>query len=112
MSTVHRERVAGQANGQASSSTQADLQLPFTPAERRLVRRLPTPLLVQRFLNALPYNTEPPPGGPTLRSFRGVARHGAAHCLEAAVTAAAILEQHGYPPLLLSFESIDELDHV
>ena len=67
---------------------------------------------MQRFLNALPYNTEPPPGGPTLRSFRGVARHGTAHCLEAAVSAAAILEQHGYPPLLLSFESIDELDHV
>ncbi len=67
---------------------------------------------MQRYLNALPYNTEPPPGGPTLRSFRGVARTGAAHCLESAVTAAVILEQHGYPPLVLSFESIDDLDHV
>jgi len=86
--------------------------IPFTAAERRLVRRLRTPLLVQRYLNALPYNTEPPPAGPTLRSFRGVARHGTVHCLEAAVAAAAILEQHGYPPLLLSFESVDELDHV
>ena len=85
---------------------------PFTPAERRLVRQLSTPALVQRYLNALPYNTDPPPGGPTLRSFRGVARTGTAHCLESAVTAAVILEQHGYPPLLLSFESIDELDHV
>ena len=84
----------------------------LTPAERRLVRRLRTPRLVQRFLNALPYNTEPPPGGPTLRSLRGVVRHGTAHCLEAATAAAAILEQHGYPPLLLSFESIDALDHV
>ena len=35
-----------------------------------------------------------------------------AHCLEAALSAAVILEQHGYPPLVLSFESIDELDHV
>ena len=26
--------------------------------------------------------------------------------------AAVVLEQHGYPPLVLSFESIDELDHV
>ena len=85
---------------------------PFTPAERRLVRQLSTPALVQRYLNALPYNTEPPPGGPTLRSFRGVTRTGTAHCLESAVSAAVILEQHGYPPLLLSFESIDELDHV
>jgi hypothetical protein len=67
---------------------------------------------VQGYLNSLPYNTEPPPGGPTLRSFRGVARTGTAHCLESAVTAAVILERHGYPPLLLSFESVDELDHV
>ena len=84
----------------------------FTPAERRIIRRCRTPAAVQAFLNRLPYNTEPPPGGATLRSFRGVVRHGAAHCLEAALAAAVILEQHGYPPLVLSFESIDELDHV
>jgi hypothetical protein len=35
-----------------------------------------------------------------------------AHCLEAAVGAAVILEQHGYPPLLLDIESQDLLDHV
>ena len=84
----------------------------FTPAERRVVRRLRTPLLVQRYLNALPYNTEPPPGRATLRSFRGVVRTGTAHCLESALAAAVILEQHGYLPLALSFESVDELDHV
>jgi hypothetical protein len=84
----------------------------FTSEERRLIARLRTPLQVQRYLNALPYNTEPPPGRATLRSFRGVVRHGTAHCLEAALFAATVLEQHGYPPLVLSFESIDELDHV
>jgi hypothetical protein len=84
--------------------------LPWTPAERTLVRRLQTPAAVQRWLNALPYNTEP--DGGTLRSFRGVVRTGMAHCLEAALSAATILEQHGYPPLVLSFESIDLLDHV
>jgi hypothetical protein len=84
----------------------------FTPAERRLIRRLRTPAAVQAYLNRLPYNTEPPPGRATLRSFRGVVRHGTAHCLEAALAAAVILEAHGYPPLVLSFESIDELDHV
>ena len=84
----------------------------FTAAERRLIRRLRSPLAVQRFLNALPYNTEPAPGRATLRSFRGVVRHRSAHCLEAALAAAVILEQHGYAPLVLSFESIDELDHV
>ena len=84
----------------------------FSRAERRIIRRLRTPETVQRWLNQLPYNTEPPPGRATLRSFRGVVRHGTAHCLEAALAAAVILEQHGYPPLVLSFESIDELDHV
>jgi hypothetical protein len=84
----------------------------FRRAERRVIRSHRTPLTVQRYLNALPYNTEPPPGRATLRSFRGVVAHGTAHCLEAALAAAVILEQHGYPPLVLSFESIDELDHV
>jgi hypothetical protein len=84
----------------------------FTPAERRVLARVRTPASVQRYLNALPYNTEPAPGRPTLRSFRGVVRHHTAHCLEAAITAAVILEHHGWPPLVLSFESIDELDHV
>jgi hypothetical protein len=75
-----------------------------------LVARLRTPDAVQRWLNALPYNTEQ--GGETLRGFRGVVRTGTAHCLEATLAAAVILEQHGYPPLVLSFESIDLLDHV
>lgn len=66
---------------------------------------------MQRFLNDLPYNNEPG-GRATLRSFRGVVRTGTAHCLEATLAAAVILEQHGYPPRVLSFESIDELDHV
>lgn len=84
----------------------------FTPRERAIVRRYRTPAAVQRYLNSLPYNDEPPPGGATLRSFRGVVAHGTAHCLEAALAAATILEQHGYPPRVLSFESIDQLDHV
>src|SRR3954470_17019448 len=87
-------------------------RLPFTATERRVIARHRTPAAVQQYLNRLPYNAEPAPGGATLRSFRGVVREGTAHCLEAALAAAVILEQHGYPPLVLSFESIDELDHV
>jgi hypothetical protein len=83
----------------------------FTPRERRLIARLRTPAAVQRYLNALPYNQEPG-GRATLRSFRGVVREGSAHCLEAALFSAVVLEAHRYPPLLLSFESIDQLDHV
>jgi hypothetical protein len=82
----------------------------FTPAERRLIRRLRTPEAVQRYLNRLPYNTER--RGDTLRSFRQVVRHGTAHCLEAALFAACVLEHHGHPPQLLTFESVDGLDHV
>jgi hypothetical protein len=92
--------------------TGAPARRAFTRAERRLIDRLRTPDAVQRFLNALPYNTEPPPGRALLRSFRGVVRHHTAHCLEAALAAAVILEQHGYPPLVMSLESIDGLDHV
>jgi hypothetical protein len=83
----------------------------FTARERRLIARLRTPRAVQQYLNALPYNQEPG-GRATLRTFRGVVREGCAHCLEAALFAAVVLEAHGYPPLLLSFESIDHLDHV
>jgi len=85
-------------------------RLPFTAAERRVINRLRTPLAVQRWLNALPYNNER--GGETLRSFRGIVQRGTGHCLEAALSAAVIMEQHRYPPLVLSFESIDLLDHV
>ena len=85
-------------------------QLPFTAAERRIVSRLRSPAAVQGWLNDLPYNQEKK--GETLRSFRGVVRTGTAHCLEAALSAAVILEQHRFRPLVLSFESIDLLDHV
>jgi hypothetical protein len=82
----------------------------FTNEERRLIERLKTPQQVQRWLRAVPYNWEREGG--TLRSFREVVKRNTAHCLEAALAAAVILEQHGYQPLLLSFESKDLLDHV
>jgi hypothetical protein len=84
--------------------------LALTRKERALIARLNTPSKVQRWLNALRYNTEK--GGETLRSFRPVARLETAHCLEAALFAAVVMEQHGYPPLLMSLESQDWLDHV
>ena len=82
----------------------------LTRSERALIRALRTPAAVQAWLNALDYNVEV--GGETLRSFRGVARTRSAHCLEAALFAAIVLEQHGYPPLVMSLESQDQLDHV
>jgi hypothetical protein len=85
-------------------------RLPFTKAERALIARLNTPAKVQRWLNALEYNTEK--GGETQRSFRPVVRTRTAHCMEAALFTAVVLEQHGYPPLVMSLESQDWLDHV
>ena len=82
----------------------------FTTAEWKLIQRLNTPLKVQRFFSSLPYNWEK--NGTTIRSLREVVKRNEAHCLEAAVGAAVILEQHGYPPLLLDLESQDLLDHV
>lgn len=82
----------------------------FTRAEWRLIQELNTPRKVQLWLNALPYNAEE--RGETLRTFRGVLRAGQAHCLEACLAAAVILEQHGYPPIVMSIESQDWLDHV
>lgn len=82
----------------------------WTAPEQAIVEAHRTPLAVQRWLRGLRYNLET--RGETLRSFRGVVRHGLVHCLEAALASAVILEQHGYPPMLLSFESIDRLDHV
>jgi hypothetical protein len=82
----------------------------FTAAEWKLIQRLNTPLQAQRYFSSLPYNWEK--AGATARSFREVVKRNEAHCLEAAVAAAVILEQHGYPPLLLDLESQDLLDHV
>src|SRR5687768_9420959 len=82
----------------------------FTKSEWDLIQSLRTPAQVQRYLSAMPYNWER--HGGTMRSFREVVKRNEAHCLEAAVGAAVILEQHGYPPLMLDLESKDLLDHV
>src|SRR4029079_16811526 len=80
----------------------------FTPEEWRLIQRLRTPAKVQRYLGTVPYNRPMK----TCLSFRGVVRENKAYCLEGAIFAAAGLAQHGYPPLIVSMESKDKLDHV
>ena len=82
----------------------------FTRGEWEIIQNYRTPRQVQKFIRTFTYNHEK--NGETLRSFRGTLRHKTAHCLEAAFVTATILEQHGYPPLLLDLESRDRLDHV
>ncbi len=72
-----------------------------------LIRRLKTPLQVQQWINSLDYNKEN-----TMHTLDQVVRRGRAHCLEGVLSAAAILEYHGYPPLILDLESTDLLDHT
>src|ERR1700690_3051539 len=84
---------------------------PFTPAERRVFRRLRTPALVQHFLDHdLAYNKEP--GGFTCYSPRLLPRHRAAHCMEGALLRPAAPPMLGPPPLLLDLEAVHDDDHV
>jgi hypothetical protein len=76
----------------------------------KLSKKIKTPSQVQKFLRGLDYNREE--NGETLRSAHAALKQKTAHCLEAAFIAAAILEQHGFAPLVMSFESQDGLDHV
>lgn len=82
----------------------------FTRKERAVIDALRTPWQVQRYLNSLRYNHHRV--GKTLASFREVVRAGEVMCMESALVAAVIMEQHGYPPLVVSLESQDDLDHV
>lgn len=82
----------------------------FSTREWEIIQTHRTPEQVQQFLRTIPYNREM--DGETCYSFRRVLREDTAHCLEGALVAAAILEQHGYPPVLVSIESQDKLDHV
>ncbi len=47
-----------------------------------------------------------------MQTLDSVVRTKKAHCLEAALSAVAILEYHGYAPLILDLESTDYLDHT
>jgi len=73
----------------------------------RPLPHLHTPQQVQRWLLTLRYNTKD-----TMRTLLGVRKFREAHCLEAALSAAAILEPHGYPPLILDLDSAGELAHT
>ena len=79
----------------------------YPPSIQRLIRRLKTPEQVQKWILTLRYNPKD-----TMRNIHGVIKFREAHCLEAVLTAAAILEHHGHPPLILDFDSADALGHT
>lgn len=77
---------------------------------QKLAKTLKTPKQVQLYLRKQRYNREL--RGVTVSSAEKALRRGSFHCFEACFATAAILEHHGYPPLILSLESKDWLDHV
>ncbi len=83
----------------------------YTAAELEVIQRCDTPEKIQHFLDTeLRYGVDPH-ADYRLRCLRGVLRDRVAHCFEGALTALAMLEYHGYPPLLLSIEARD-IDHM
>ncbi len=81
----------------------------LTPAERKLVDSLTTPVNIQAFLDATVYNPEY-----RNRSVLNVLRDRLAHCLDGAVFAAAMLHRSGYPPQVINLlpePGMDD-DHV
>ena len=81
------------------------------PEERAVLDRLRRPERIQLFLDEeIRYNKEP--DGETCRSPRRVLRDRVAHCIEAALLAAAALRHHGRRPLVLLLRAHRDDDHV
>ena len=75
--------------------------------EARALGRLESPALIQAFLDAIPYSTDP-----IYRCPRRVLRDRKAHCFDGAVFAAAALRRLGHPPLILDMLPENDDDHV
>lgn len=78
--------------------------LGFSPLELRTIKPLSTAIKIQDFLDTLPVNFEEEVE--TLMSPRQVLETRKAHCMEAALFAAAVLWAHGREPLLLDLKSL------
>ena len=83
----------------------------LSPEELNILKKLNSPIKIQNFLDALPFNHEK--GGETHRSVRRVLRDKTAHCIEGALLAACALEVQGEDPLLLDLVAHEpDDDHV
>jgi hypothetical protein len=83
----------------------------FDARERRILKKLKTPVRIQKFLDDdIGYNLEP--RGDTCLSPRLVLRQRVAHCMEGALLAAAALRMLGHPALLVDLEAVRDSDHV
>jgi len=86
--------------------------LQFTEKEKKLFKKLNTPMKVQDFLNKIPINFERNKKD-TIKSPLMVLRKGTAHCMEGAILAALALRVNNYPPLLVDLTANKhDFDHV
>jgi hypothetical protein len=83
------------------------ISLPWTPAERKLLRTLSSPSKVQAFLDGIAYRTEDVPASP-----RRVLAERRAHCLDGALFAAAALRRAGFDPMILAMWAVRDDGHV
>lgn len=75
--------------------------------EKAVIKKLSSPFKIQQFLDSIPYSTEP-----RYRCPRAVLKDRKAHCFDGAVFAAAMLEQIGFPPLIVDMQAVRDDDHV
>jgi hypothetical protein len=84
---------------------------PFNASELKIIKKLSTPIKIQDYLDTIPMNFEE--DAESNLSPRMVMQKKKAHCMEAALFAAAVLWYHGYEPLLLDLKAFPhEDDHV
>ncbi len=79
----------------------------LSPQHLRILRGLKTPMRIQQFVDAIPYQY-----ANTAWSPARVLRERKGHCLEGAMLAAAALRVNGHPPLLMDLEAVQDDDHV
>ncbi len=77
------------------------------PSEDRIRGPFCKPILIQEFLDGIPYNTKKDTKSPSR-----VLREKTAHCFEGALFAAAQLRTIDYPPLIVDLRAVNDDDHV
>jgi hypothetical protein len=86
-------------------TTLESLEEKLSHEEEHIMEGLRTPLAIQRFLDQVPYSTDP-----FYRSPLRVLRDRTAHCFDGALFAAAALRRIDYPPLIVDLLPNDRDD--
>jgi len=83
------------------------LEEALRPRERRLLKRLETPVRIQEFLDSIAYSSDK-----FYRCPRRVIEDCKAHCFDGALFAAAALRRLGFPALIVDMHAVRDDDHL